>query len=102
MHKTGVKISIAECDASVKKVYEYSGKTPNYISGRGGTYMSPIIEYYNEHHKEYNTLIILTDGECESEPAKARTQMLWVICSGGVDVKKIEQFPGAKVKINKQ
>lgn len=102
MHKTGVKISIAECDANVKKVYEYSGKTPDYISGRGGTYMSPIIEYYNEHHKDYNTLIILTDGECESEPTKARTQMLWVICSGGIDIKNIEQFPGAKVKINKQ
>jgi predicted metal-dependent peptidase len=102
IYKTGVKISVVEGDTQIHRVYEYNGKAPEFVQGRGGTYMSPIIEYYNKHHKEYNTLIILTDGECESEPVKARTQMLWVICSSGIDIKKIEQFPGAKVKINKQ
>jgi len=66
IHKTGVKISVVEGDTQIHRVYEYNGKAPEFIQGRGGTYMSPIIEFYNENHKKYNTLIILTDGECES------------------------------------
>jgi predicted metal-dependent peptidase len=50
IYKTDVKISIIECDAEIHRIYEYNGKMPKFVQGRGGTAMSPIIDYYNENH----------------------------------------------------
>jgi len=101
IYKTDVKISIIECDAEIHRIYEYNGKMPEFVQGRGGTAMSPIIDYYNENWKKYNSLIILTDGFCEHDLPKPRTQMLWTICSTGANLDSISEFPGAKIKINK-
>jgi predicted metal-dependent peptidase len=102
IYKTGTKVTIVEGDAQIHNVYEYKGKTPSLVSGRGGTYMSPIVEYYNKFHRKFNTLIILTDGYCESNPTKPRGgQMLWTICSNGINLESIQQFPGTKVKITR-
>jgi predicted metal-dependent peptidase len=100
IYKTGVQVSIAECDATVHAVYEYKGKVPEYVHGRGGTAMTPIIEYFNDNVKKYNNLIILTDGECEHTFPKVKGQLLWVICSGGTSLESIKNFPGAKIKIH--
>jgi hypothetical protein len=59
--KTGVSITIAEGDAKVNNVYEYDGKLPEFVTGRGGTNMNPFVTYFNKN-REYNSLIILTDG----------------------------------------
>ena len=99
IHKSGVNVWVADCDASVSNVYEYKGKTPEFITGRGGTDFDPAIEYYNEHSHKFNTLIYLTDGECSAPTVKPKTPMLWVLCSDGVELKNIEEYPGAKVKI---
>jgi predicted metal-dependent peptidase len=101
IHKSGVNVWVADCDASVADVYEYKGKAPEFITGRGGTDFNPAIEYYNEHSHKFNTLIYLTDGECSAPTVKPKTPMLWVLCSDGVELKSIEEYPGAKVKITR-
>ena len=53
IHKSGVNVWVADCDASVSNVYEYKGKTPEFITGRGGTDFDPAIEYYNEQHTNW-------------------------------------------------
>ena len=82
MWKTGVSITVAEGDAAIHNVYPYEGKTPEYISGRGGTDMNPFIKYFNEH-KNYNSLIILTDGEIGERTENSFKPVLTVLCSKG-------------------
>jgi predicted metal-dependent peptidase len=90
MHKTGVSITIAEGDASITNIYEYKGDIPNQITGRGGTDMNPFIAYFNEH-KEFNSLIILTDGHIGENTVKTFKPMMMVICSSGDDVKSVKE-----------
>lgn len=101
IHKSGVNVWVADCDAKVANVGEYKGKAPEFITGRGGTDFDPAIEYYNENSHKFNTLIYLTDGECSAPKTKPKTPMLWVICSEGVDLKSVEDYPGMKVKITR-
>ena len=100
IYKTGTKVTIVECDARIHQIYEYKGKVPSFVKGRGGTSMSPIINHYNDNWKTYSSLILLTDGECEHDLPKPRTQMLWVICSTGTSLDNINEFPGLKIKIS--
>lgn len=95
MYKTGVKITIVECDARLHEPWEYKGQPPEFVYGRGGTAFQPVIDYFDEHHKKYTALIYLTDGEC-SPPTRPRNQMLWVISSKG---RKTEGLPGHVIQI---
>jgi hypothetical protein len=99
MWKTGITITIAEGDAAVHNVYEYKGKLPEYISGRGGTNMNPFIEYFNKH-REFNSLIILTDGHIGNREVASFKPTLLVLCSSGekIDVVK-ENGWGNTIKI---
>ena len=96
--KTGVKISIAECDAAIENLYEYKGVTPTSVKGRGGTDFQPMVDYYNKNYKLYNTMIYFTDGYCTAPNPGPRTTCLWIICSNGTDTVK---FPGINIKMKK-
>jgi len=96
MHKSGVKLSIAECDADIHKIYEYKGKTPEFVHGRGGTAFQPVIDYLNQNHKKYTSLVYLTDGECPA-PTKPCKPTLWVLSSRS---QMNDELPGLKVKMN--
>jgi predicted metal-dependent peptidase len=100
MYKTGVAITIAEGDAGIHNIYEYKGKMPNFVTGRGGTNMNPFIEYFNEH-KEFNSLIILTDGYIGHNTAKSFKPTIMVITADGenVDIVK-ENGWGNTIKMN--
>ena len=63
MHKTGHKITVAQCDTSLKSVKEFNPKKDWEIHGRGGTSFQPVIDHYNEKKGQYTALIYLTDGE---------------------------------------
>ena len=89
MHKTGISITIAEGDATVHKTYEYDGKMPKSVKGRGGTDMNPFIIYFNEN-RQYNSLIILTDGEIGEKTVNTFKPMLMVICSTGEKVETVQ------------
>lgn len=80
VYKCGIEVDIVECDAAISPVYEYKGKFPGKVHGRGGTNFQPVIDFFDAHRKEYSTLIYFTDGEC-TPPTKSRLPMLWVISS---------------------
>ena len=100
MYKTGVTITVAEGDAAIHNIYEYKGKMPNFITGRGGTDMNPFIKYFNEH-KEFNSLIILTDGYIGENNIKSFKPTIMVITADGesVDIVK-ENGWGNTIKMN--
>ena len=100
MHKTGVAITIAEGDAAIHNVWEYKGDMPESVRGRGGTDMNPFIHYFNEH-KEYNSLIILTDGFIGENKIKSFKPTLMVITPNGESLDVIKEGGwGNSIKMN--
>lgn len=97
--KAGAYVYILECDAKINKEYEYKGKTPEGITGRGGTSFLPCVDYYNEHRKEYTTMVYFTDGYGDQSACKPLNKMLWVITSNGY---QSSDFPGIKICIPKK
>tara|TARA_R110001632_G_scaffold45872_2_gene116673 strand:- start:587 stop:1750 length:1164 start_codon:yes stop_codon:yes gene_type:complete len=96
MHKTGHKITIAQCDTQLKSVKEFNPKKDWEIHGRGGTSFQPVIDHYNEKKGSYTALIYLTDGEAYS-PDNCPANTLWVHSS----ISRInEELPGQKIKLN--
>jgi predicted metal-dependent peptidase len=90
MHKTGITITIAEGDANIHNVYEYKGKMPEFVVGRGGTDMNPFIDYVNQH-KQYSSLIILTDGFIGEKTSNTFKPMLTVLCSNGDTIENVKE-----------
>jgi predicted metal-dependent peptidase len=100
MYKTGVTITVAEGDAAIHNVWEYKGEMPNSVTGRGGTNMNPFIHYFNEH-KEYNSLIILTDGFIGENKIKSFKPTLMVITPNGESLDVIKENGwGNTIKMN--
>ena len=100
MYKTGVAITIAEGDAGIHNIYEYKGEMPNFVTGRGGTDMNPFIEYFNKH-KEFNSLIILTDGYIGSNTVKSFKPTIMVITADGESVDTVKENGwGNTIKMN--
>ena len=90
IYKTGITVTIAEGDANIHNVYEYKGKVPEYVSGRGGTDMNPFIKYFNEN-RQFNSLIILTDGHIGNKTVNTFKPMLTVLCSDGNDIDSVKK-----------
>ena len=91
MWKTGISITIAEGDANISNVYEYDGKMPTFVTGRGGTNMNPFVEYFNKN-RQYNSLVILTDGFIPEKSVTTFKPLLTVICSKGEKVEKVKEL----------
>lgn len=89
MYKTGISITVAEGDAQVHRTYEYYGKIPEFVRGRGGTDMNPFITYFNEN-RQYNSLIILTDGFVGEKTVNTFKPMLTVVCSKGEKIETMK------------
>jgi predicted metal-dependent peptidase len=98
IHKTGVVITIAECDAVIHKTYPFNGKVPEQISGRGGTDMNPLIELLNKG--KYTSLITLTDGFIGGKTVITRKPTLTVVCSGGENIESLKEW-GNVIKIQR-
>lgn len=95
MHKTGNKITVAQCDTSLNSVEEFNPKKDWDIKGRGGTSFQPVIDHYNEYGK-YTSLIYLTDGEA-SNPYDCPNNTLWVLSSIS---SMNNSLPGRVIKLN--
>jgi len=95
IHRTGVKVTIVECDALIHKIYEFKGDVPEHVHGRGGTNFQPVIDYLNDNPKKYTSLVYLTDLEC-SVPSKPCKPTLWVVSSNGT---MSSEFPGIIVQM---
>tara|TARA_B100000497_G_scaffold82149_1_gene91602 strand:- start:836 stop:1996 length:1161 start_codon:yes stop_codon:yes gene_type:complete len=95
MHKTGHKITIAQCDTELRSVEDFNPKKDLGIKGRGGTSFQPVIDHYNEHGR-YTALVYLTDGEAYS-PDDCPKNTLWVLSSiSGMN----DELPGKVIKLN--
>jgi predicted metal-dependent peptidase len=96
IHKTGVEITVIQCDAAISHIGKYKPGVEVKIHGRGGTSFEPVIDYYDANHKKYTSLIYFTDGEAPS-PDKPRGSILWVLSSKS---QMNEQLPGQVIKLN--
>lgn len=81
MWKSGVSVTVAECDTQINKVFEYKGQQNIEINGRGGTILTPIIDYYKSH-RDFSVCILFTDGYCETTMPICNN-LIWVITSNG-------------------
>lgn len=81
--KAGANVEVIECDASIKRIYQFKGTFDGKFTGRGGTDFKPVIDYYNTSRKMYTTLVFFTDGYAPTNTFKVFKQMIWVITSNG-------------------
>jgi|TARA_R100000084_G_scaffold109439_1_gene76820 predicted metal-dependent peptidase len=96
MHKTGHKITVAQCDTRLNKVEDFNPKKDWEIHGRGGTSFQPVIDHYNEQKGKYTALIYLTDGEAWP-PEDCPNNTLWVHSSRS---RINDELPGKKIQLN--
>lgn len=83
IYRAGADIDICECDSQIGRVYKYTGKWNGSISGRGGTWFDPPVQYFNEH-RDYTVMIYFTDGEAPLPSIRVRNnQIIWIITSNG-------------------
>lgn len=94
--KQGHTLDILCVDTAIHPAFEYNGEMEVKMLGRGGTYFTPTLEYFNEH-REYSRMIYFTDGGAELPPNAIRP-MLWVISSKGTD-RYITEHNGKILKI---
>jgi predicted metal-dependent peptidase len=87
IHKCGTIITVVQCDTAIRNIEKFKPGMEVTIHGRGGTILTPVLEYFEEHHKEFNCLIFFTDGGCEPTPSWFKRRCLWVLsnCSGSGD-----------------
>jgi len=96
MHKTGHKITVAQCDTQINSVEEFNPRKDWEIKGRGGTSFQPVIDLYNERKGKYTALIYLTDGEAYT-PENCPHNTLWVHSS---NCSINEDLPGLRIQLN--
>ena len=96
MHKTGHKITVAQCDTQINSVEEFNPRKDWEIKGRGGTCFQPVIDLYNKKKGLYTALIYLTDGEAYT-PEDCPKNTLWVH-SSQCSINK--ELPGLKIQLN--
>ena len=95
MHKTGHKITVAQCDTQINSIEDFNPKKDWEVKGRGGTEFQPVIDHYNEVGK-YTALIYLTDGECYP-PEDCPKNALWV---HSTRCQINEDLPGQRIQLN--
>ena len=96
MHKTGHKITVAQCDTQLNSVEEFNPRKDWEIKGRGGTSFQPVIDHFNERKGRYTALIYLTDGEAYT-PENCPHNTLWVH-SSRCNIN--QDLPGLKIQLN--
>tara|TARA_R110002167_G_scaffold97959_2_gene258086 strand:+ start:2063 stop:3286 length:1224 start_codon:yes stop_codon:yes gene_type:complete len=94
IYKTGVDITLVQCDTYIRDISEYKGTYDLKLHGRGGTDFTPVIKYFNEN-TSYTSLVYFTDGEA-STSINPRAKVLWVH-SEQSNIN--EDLPGLKIKL---
>jgi predicted metal-dependent peptidase len=94
IHKAGVKITVAQCDADISNVQKFSPSNQVQIHGRGGTDFDPPVQYLNKNKSKYTCLVYFTDGACSPPSIKTTKPILWVITRGERSDYKEQKFPG--------
>lgn len=95
--KSGVKVTIAEIDTRINRIYEYKGHFDGEINGRGGTSFEELWTYKDEHKKDFSTLVMFTDGFVDINNLNGRN-VVWVLTSDHAD----REYPGVVIEIPKE
>lgn len=79
--RRGAVIQIVECDVEIQQTYDYQGKKPFFVRGKGGTSFDPPIAYANEKYLP-DAIIYFTDGKGKRPIVESRFPILWLIING--------------------
>jgi predicted metal-dependent peptidase len=82
MYKQGADITIIECDADIRRTYQYRGKVPKYVKGGGGTSFEPVMQWLKNARTRYDGCVYLTDGFASAPETRPSCKLLWVISGG--------------------
>lgn len=98
--RAGADLTILESDTRVYTQYPYRGKTPELVTGRGGTDFNDVLEQANRQRPD--GLIFFTDGYADKPRVRPRMPVLWVITRRGLEPKQAgwTGLPGRKVKMS--
>jgi predicted metal-dependent peptidase len=81
--RQGAELRVVECDVAIHKTWDYRGKLPTTVSGRGGTSFEAPIRYANDDFHP-DALIYFTDGYAPTPTKPSRAPLLWVITRDGL------------------
>jgi predicted metal-dependent peptidase len=80
--KAGASIVVVECDAAVKRSYDYRGKPPKAVKGGGGTEFEPVFKWMRDQ-RPFDGVLYLTDGYGPAPASRPNCKLLWLIPEGG-------------------
>lgn len=83
IYRAGADITILEFDSKIQRIYKYEGSFNGKVSGRGGTSFYPAWEYYRNHIRDFNSLVIFTDGYAPTNNLVPLMNTIWIITSNG-------------------
>ena len=95
--KAGASVTIIENDAAIGRIYKYDGKWDGKVTGRGGTVFDEAVQWYNDHRRDFSTVIFFTDGYADVDLPIAG-ESVWVITSDGCK----QDYPGKTIYIPKK
>lgn len=96
--KSGANVDVVEFDWVLQNQYHYKGKTPQSVSGRGGTNFKPFVDLFRSNAKKYSLGICFTDGYASLQDINPGGKFCWVITSDGDHNQK---YPGYTIHIPK-
>lgn len=79
IHRAGAQISIVECDTEIHQSWNWAGRPPTTIHGRGGTRFEPLLAHLHQLEPTPDGCIYLTDGHGPAPTTKPPCPLLWVV-----------------------
>ncbi|MFO0647847.1 MAG: VWA-like domain-containing protein [Polyangiales bacterium] len=85
MWRQGAEVRVIECDAAVQHVFDYRGRLPDKVGGRGGTSFDPAFKYLNDNRRAgvWDGCVYLTDGVAPAPTIRPPCKLLWVVAGNG-------------------
>jgi predicted metal-dependent peptidase len=99
MYKKGVSIDVIHWDTRVVHEYTYKGEHTFPRKTNGGTQITAAIDYFKDHHKDYSSFIIFTDGYVEETNYRSIVPTLTIVCSGGTSSDFDSKLPGKVIHV---
>lgn len=91
IYKSGVSVTVIECDTKINNIFEFKGLNNIKISGRGGTILTPAVDYYKDH-PDFSSCVLFTDGFLGDNPFPTAKNLIWVIASNGNKTQKYKGY----------
>jgi predicted metal-dependent peptidase len=80
IYRSGIELTVVECDAAIGRHYDFSGKFDTKITGGGGTCFDPAIAWVNDRSNgRFDGCIYFTDGYAQKPSSRSMVSLLWVL-----------------------